>query len=165
MQWIDDMFVNMEKERTAASAHRSETAAKPDRKEGAKKQSPATLNAWNELVSSLTSDVNDFNNHKERAGQTAVRMSQRRSQCEVHVPGMHGKSLVLTLDNNNLQVSVHPEFPKQQVSITIECDNEDQRGFWVLGETTRESAELSVQQLSEYLLKPVLSSVPVPREL
>lgn len=158
MQWIDEMFTNMEKDRTAASAKRSEKAAKLDRKERPKKQSPGTLNAWSELVSSITSDVSDFNSHKQRAGHTEVRMSQRDSQCEVHVPGMHGKNLVLTLDNNDLQVSVHPDFPKQQLSITIEVDQEGQRGSWVLGETTKESAKLSTQQLSEYLLKPVLSS-------
>ena len=164
MPWIDEMFAAMQKARTDASAKKSEKEAKVDRKEHAKKQSPGASTAWSELVSSITSDVNDFNNHKERAGQTAVRMSQRRSQCEVHVPGMHSKSLVLNLDNNDLQVSVHPDFPKQPSTITIELDHEGQRGFWVLGETTKESSKLTAPQLSEYLLKPVLSSASINRE-
>jgi hypothetical protein len=158
MQWIDEMFVNMEKDRTAASAKRSEKRTQVD---GTKrpKQIPGTLIAWNSLVSSITKDVNEFNNHKERAGQTPVRISQRHFQCEVHLPGMQGKSLVLTLDNKDLQVSVHPEFPKQPLTIAIELDKDGQHGFWVLGEPGKESAkELTDQQLSEYLLKPVLSS-------
>jgi len=159
MQWIDEMFVNMEKDRTAASVKRSEKGANVARKEHLKKQIPGTLNAWNVLVSSITSDVNEFNNHKERAGQTPVRVSQRHFQCEVHLSGMQGKSLVLTLDNKDLQVSVHPEFPKQPFPIAIELDEDGQHGFWVLGESSKESAKkLSDQQLSEYLLKPVLSS-------
>jgi hypothetical protein len=53
---------------------------------------------------------------------------------------MQGKSLVLTLDDKDLQVSVHPEFPKQPLTIAV---------------------ELSDQQLSEYLLKPILSSAAI----
>ena len=49
---------------------------------------------------------------------------------------MEGKSLVLTLDNKDLQVSVHPEFPKQPLTIAIELDKDGQHGFWVLGEST-----------------------------
>jgi hypothetical protein len=92
-------------------------------------------------------------------------MLHRNFQCEVYLPGMHSKRLVLTLDNNDLQVAVHPEFPKQDVTITIEFDKEGQHGFWVLGETNKDSAELSVQRLSEYLLKPVLSSAAINSEL
>jgi hypothetical protein len=162
MQWIDEMFVKMEKERAAASAHRSEKGIQADGTKRPKKQVPGTLAAWNSLVSSITKDVNEFNNHKDRAGQTPVRISQRPLQCEVHLPGMGGKSLVLTLDNKDLQVSVHPEFPKQPLAIAIELDKDGQHGFWVLGESSKESAkELSDQQLSEYLLKPVLSSAAI----
>jgi hypothetical protein len=162
MQWIDEMFVSMENDRTAAASKRSEKAAKAARTDRAKKQIPGTLDAWNSLVSSITSDVNEFNNHKERAGQTPVRISQRHFQCEVHLPGMQGKSLVLTLDDKDLQVSVHPEFPKQPLTIAIELDKDGLHGFWVLGESTKESAkELSDQQLSEYLLKPILSSAAI----
>jgi len=121
MRWIDEMFVNMQKDRTEASAKGSQRAAKVERAKHLKRQVPGTLKAWSELAS-IT--VDDFNNNKERVGQTALRMSQRRSQCEVHLPGMHGKSLVLTLDDNDLLVSVHPDFPKQQSTITIELDKE-----------------------------------------
>jgi len=162
MQWIDDMFVKMENERDVASAHRSEKGIAADRTKHPKKQVPGTLVAWNSLVSSITKDVSEFNNHKERAGQTPARISQRHFQCEVHLPGMGGKSLVLTLENKDLQVSVHPEFPKQPLAIAIELDKDGQHGFWILGESGKESAkELSDEQLSEYLLKPVLSSAAI----
>ncbi len=161
MQWIDEMFVNMEKDRSAASAKKSENAAKVDQTEHAKKQIPGALNAWNALVSVINKDVNEFNNHKERAGQTPVRISSRNFQCQVHLSGMEGKSLVLTLDHNDLQVSIHPEFPKQSKTIAIELDKDGQHAFWILGKSTEENARLSDQQLSEYLLKPVLSSAAI----
>jgi hypothetical protein len=161
MQWIDEMFVNMEKDRSTASARRSEKAAKVDRTEHAKKQVPGALNAWNALISVITKDVNEFNNHKERAGQTPARISSRKFQCQVHLPGMDGKSLVLTLDNNDLQVSIHPEFPKQPQTIAIELDKDGQHAYWILGKSTETNARLSDQQLSEYLLKPILSSAAI----
>src|ERR1700730_5892417 len=105
MEWIDEMFVNMEKDRAAVSAKRSEKGIEIDGTKRPKKQVPGTLIAWNSLVSSISKDVNEFNNHQERAGQTPVRISQRHFQCEVHLPGMQGKSLVLTLENADLQVS------------------------------------------------------------
>ena len=83
MQWIDEMFVNMENDRANASTNRSEKA-KVAGTQHPKKQVPATLAAWNALVSCITKDVNEFNNHKERAGQTPARISQRHFQCEVH---------------------------------------------------------------------------------
>ena len=160
MQWIDEMFVTMEKDRSAASARKSEKVAK-DRTEHAQRQIPGALNAWNALVSVITKDVNEFNNHKERAGQTPVRISSRNFQCQVHLSGMEGKSLVLTLDNNDLQVSIHPEFPKQSQTIALELDKDGQHASWILGKSTEENASLSDQQLSEYLLKPVLSSAAI----
>ena len=130
MQWIDEMFVNMEKERAAAALSKgSANSARVNQTKHLKKQMPGALNAWSALVSSITSDINEFNKHKERAGQTPVRMSQRRFECEVHLPGMHGKSLVLTLDGKDLQVSVHPDFPKQPLTITIELDQAGQQRF------------------------------------
>jgi hypothetical protein len=164
MQWIDDMFVSMEKARAAAAlAKGSANGRKVNQTKHLKNEIPGALNAWSALVSSITTDVNEFNKHKERAGQTPVRMSQRRFQCEVHLPGMHGKSLVLTLEDKDLQVSVHPDFPKQPLTITIDLDKEGQHGSWVLGES-KENAKLSDQQLSEYLLKPVLSCAAINRE-
>jgi len=155
------MFVKMEKDRAAASAKRSEKVANVDRTEHLKKQPPGALKAWNALVSSIANDVNEFNSHKDRVGQTPARLSQRHLHCEVHLPGMQGKSLVLSLENKDLQVSVHPEFPKQPLTIAIELDGEGQHAAWRLGESTKESATLSEQQLSEYLLKPVLSSAAI----
>ncbi len=161
MKWIDEMFTAMEKDGGPEAARKSADATKANRARPLKKESPAALGAWSELVSSITSDVNEFNKHKKRAGQTAVCMSQGHFQCQVYLPGMHSKRLVLTLGNNGLEVSVHPDFPKQQSSINIELDKEDQHPFWVLGKLTQESARLSVQQLSEYLLKPVLVSADI----
>jgi hypothetical protein len=158
---MDEMFANMEKERTAASAKRSEKRAKVDRPKHVTKRIPGALNAWNGLVTSITNDVNEFNNHKKRAGQTPARISQRHFECEVHLPGMQGKSLVLTLDHRDLHVSVHPEFPKQLLSIAIELDADGQHAFWILGESTEGNAKLSNQQLSEYLLKPILCSASI----
>jgi hypothetical protein len=77
---------------------------------------------------------------------------------------MHSKRLVLTLANNGLKVSVHPDFPKQQSTITIELDKEGQHGWWALGKLTTETAQLSGQELSEYLLKPVLASADFNRD-
>jgi len=161
MKWIDEMFVNMKKDRAAASAKRNANGNKVDRAKHPKKQIPGALKAWNALVSAITVDVGDFNNHQERAGQTAVRMSQRPFECEVYVSGMHGERLVLKLDNNDLHVTVHPDFPEQQLTITIELDKEGGHIFWVLGEPIQESARLSVQQLSEYLLKPIFASADI----
>ena len=160
MKWIDEMFADMKKERAAALVS-SANGSKVSGTKHPTKQIPGALNAWRALVSSITVDVRDFNNHKERAGQTAVRMSQRPLECEVYVPGMHGERLVLTLDDNDLHVTVHPDFPDQQLTITIELDKEGQHTFWVLGEPTKEGAKLSVQQLSEYLLKPLLASADI----
>jgi|SRR5580704_16241758 hypothetical protein len=165
MPWIDEMFLEMQNERSAALAKGRANGARVSQTKHPTNQIPGVLNAWSALVSSITSDVNEFNKHKERAGQTPVRMSQRQFQCEVHLPGMHGKSLVLTLDEKDLQVSVHPDFPKQPLTITIEMENGGQHGLWVLGESTKENTKLSDQQLSEYLLKPVLCTAAINREL
>jgi hypothetical protein len=74
---------------------------------------------------------------------------------------MQSRRLVLTLESNDLYVTVHPDFPNQQLTITIEPDADGQHGFWVLGEHTKERAKLSAQQLSEYLLKPILASASI----
>jgi hypothetical protein len=162
MEWIDEMFVNMEKDKTAASVKRSANGPKVDRTEYPKKRIPGALNGWNALVSSITSDLNDFNNRSERAGHTPVVLSRKNFRCEVHLSGMTGKTLVLTLDNSDcLQVVTHPDFPEQRLTITLELDKEGQRSFWVLGQATKERAQLSDQQLSEYLLKPILSCASI----
>jgi hypothetical protein len=164
MKWIDEMFVTAETDRTAASAQRSADGDKAGRTAHLEKQIPDASNAWSALVSSITNDVSDFNKHQTRVGENLVRISQRPFQCEVHVPGMHGKRLVLVLDNNDLHISVHPDFPTQQLTITVEPDLDGQHTVWILGEATEESAKLSVQQLSEYVLKPVLSAAAINRQ-
>jgi hypothetical protein len=165
MQWIDEMFANMEKDRAAALAKRNRAGTKVKQTPHVNQPTAGTLTAWNALVSSITSDVGEFNTHKERAGQTAVRIRQRPSECEIYLPGMHSQRLVLMLDNDDLQVSVHPDFPKQQLPITVEIDQDGKHSFWVLGVSAQDGARLSVQQLSEYLLKPVLSSAAINREV
>jgi hypothetical protein len=164
MQWIEEMFANMEKDRALASVKRNAHGAKVNRPEHHGKEVPGALTAWTALISSMTDDIKDFNNHKERAGQTAVCIRTEHFQSEIYMPGMHSKRLVLTLDNNDLQVVVHPDFPKQQLTITVEPEKVGQHGFWVLGESTQESVKLSAQQLSEYLLKPILSAAAINRE-
>jgi hypothetical protein len=164
MKWIDEMFASMATDRDLVPAKKSAGGTKANSTERLKKQSPGSLGAWSALVSSIASDVNDFNKHKKRAGQTAVCVSQGPSQCQVYLPGMHSKRLVLTLDNNGLHVSLHPDFPKQQLTITIELDKEGQHGWWVLGKLTKENVNLSGQELSEYLLKPILASADINRD-
>ena len=158
MKWIDEMFTGMENNQEPVPVKRNAGGTKVDRTERLKKQSPGALSAWSALLTSITSDVNEFNQHKQRAGQTAVCMSHGPLQCQVYLPGMHSKRLVLTLDNDGLEVSVHPDFPKQRSTITIELDKEGQHGSWVVGRLTRENAQLSAPELSEYLLKPILAS-------
>jgi hypothetical protein len=164
MKWIDEMFVSMEKDRAAESTQNGARGAKVDHTGHPPKKIRGAADVWSALVSSITNDVNDFNKHQMRAGQTAVCISERPSQCEVYLPGMHSKRLVLTLSNNDLQVAVHPEFPKQKLTITIEPEKDGQHAFWVLGDPAKEGAKLSVEQLSEYLLKPVLASAAINQE-
>jgi len=161
MKWIDEMFATMEKDGAAASAKRIANAAQDGGTEHHSKQIPGASDAWSTLVASITNDLNDFNKHKQRARQTAVRISQRGYECEIYLPGMHGKRMVLTLDNNDLQVSVHPDFPRQQFTITIKPDKDGQHGFWVLGEPAQQNGKLSAEQLSEYLLKPIFISADI----
>jgi hypothetical protein len=165
MHWIDEMFADLKKDRTAASAKKT---AKKTKVEPAapKPQIPGALEAWRELVSALTNDIEDFNNHAERAGQSSASLrdhvlSRTHFECEVHLPGMHSQRLVLNLDDKSLRVSVHPDFPTQHGTITMEPGKQVQDGFWILGETSAEKVKLSAQQLSEYLLKPVLSAASV----
>jgi hypothetical protein len=94
MRGIDEMFVDMEKDRAAVSLARKGKMANAARKRGSEKRSHPTLNAGSALVSSLTNDVNEFNSQRERVGQTPVRISRWHFQCEIqgdlsciHLPG------------------------------------------------------------------------------
>jgi hypothetical protein len=163
MKWMDEMFADMENDRVAESATRGAKVAKVEEAEHLREQIRGATDVWRDLFSSITNDVQEFNKHAKRVGQTPVCISHRDCQCEVYLPGMQSKRLVLTLNNNDLHVAVHPEFPRQQSTITIEPDYDGKHGFWILGEHTKESAKLSAQQLSEYLLKPILSSAAINR--
>jgi hypothetical protein len=166
MEWINEMFSTMEKDRAAESVEKGQkNARKNAQAKHPAKQAPGAPDVWNTLVSSIENDVNAFNSHEKRATQTKVSMHHSHSQCQVYLSGMHSKRLVLTLDNNDLRVSVHPDFPAQQVTITIEPDLDGRHAFWVLGEPGKEGAKLSVQDLSQYLLKPILCSAAIDREL
>ncbi len=155
------MFVGMESDRVAESTKRVAKHPKAEAPEHLEKQVDGAMEAWTTLFSTITSDVAEFNGHPQREGHPPVCVSHRHCRCEVYLPGMQSKRLVLTLVNNHLQVSVHPEFPEQRLTLTIEPDAGGKHGFWVLGEHTKERAKLSAQQLSEYLLKPVLSSAAI----
>jgi hypothetical protein len=74
---------------------------------------------------------------------------------------MLSKRMVLTLDGNDLSVSVHPEFPDQMFAITIMPDPDGKHSFWMLGGLAKETRKLTTQQLSEYLLRPILSSAGI----
>jgi len=161
MKWIDEMFTGMEKDKAAESARLAERGTKVERTERREKQVPGAPEVWSALFSSIENDVSDFNKHQKRAGKPRVAVSHRHNRCEVNLPGMQSKRLVLTLENNDLYVSVHPDFPNQRLTITIEPDADGKHGFWVLGERTKERAKLSPQQLSEYLLTPIFASASI----
>jgi hypothetical protein len=161
MKWIDDMFVTMDKDRDAESAHRRVRSNGTVTKEPVKQRIPGALDAWKALVSAITNDVNYFNSSQRRSGHTAVCIAQRRFECEVYLPGMLSKRMVLTLDGNDLSVSVHPEFPDQMFAITIMPDPDGKHSFWMLGGLAKETRKLTTQQLSEYLLRPILSSAGI----
>ena len=161
MKWIDEMFMGMEKHKAAESARLAAKGTKVEPTELQEKPVPGAPEVWSALFSSIRNDVSEFNKHQERAGRAPASVSHKRNLCEVYLPGMQSKRLVLTLENNDLYVSVHPEFPNQRLTITIEPDADGKHGFWVLGERTKEKAKLSAQQLSEYLLKPILASASI----
>jgi len=161
MKWIDEMFMGMEKDKAAESAKLAAKGPEVEPRERREKQVPGALEVWRARFSSIGNDISDFNKHPERAGKAPASVSHRRNLCEVYLPGMQSKRLVLTLENNDLYVSVHPDFPNQRLTITIEPDADGKHGFWVLGERTKEKATLSAQQLSEYLLKPILASASI----
>ena len=163
MNWIDEMFMAMEKDKVkaAASAGLAARGTQGEPTKHREKPVPGAPEVWSALFSSIGNDVSDFNKHQARAGRDPASVSHRHNLCEVYLPGMQSKRLVLTLENNDLYVSVRPDFPNQRLTITIEPDGDGKHGFWVLGERTKERAKLSAQQLSEYLLKPILASASI----
>ena len=164
MQWIDEMFANMTRDKAVASAKRSAHRSKPDGAVDAGAARPGVGDAWGALVASIARDVDAFNRHPRRAGMAAVCVSERPLQCEVYLPGMHSQTLVLTLENEDLQVLVHPEFPNQPLAIKLDLDRDGRLRSWILGEPAEENSKRSAAELAEYLLKPVLASADINAE-
>jgi hypothetical protein len=161
MKWIDDMFATMDKARDVESADQRVRSNGIVTKEPARQRIPGALDAWKSLVTAITNDVNYFNSSQRRSGHTAVCIAQRRFECEVYVPGMLSKRMVLTLSGNELDVSIHPDFPDQQLAITIAPDPDGKHSFWVLGQPAKETRKLTAAQLSEYLLQPILCTAEI----
>ena len=161
MRWIDEMFMGMQKDKAAESVRLATKDTKARLVKHREKAVPCAPEVWTALFSSIGDDVSEFNKHQERAGMAPASVSHRLHEFQVYLPGMQSKRLVLTLENNDLYVSVHPDFPNQRLTIRIEPDADGKHGFWILGERTNEMAKLSAQQLSEYLLKPILACASI----
>ncbi len=163
MEWIDGMFVAMKADEDIALKRKQHT--KGEKPKNREKQAAGALSAWKGLTAAIAADVNDFNLHPRRAGKSQVCMhdklvSPNHFECDVLVPGMSSEMLVLKLDNSNsIEVSVRPRFPAQPMAITLESDDNGQQSHWSVGNTPENKARMSVQELSEYVLKPLLSTL------
>jgi len=170
MVWINEMFVGMEKEAELASITRGKKNTRVATKQNLNDPIPVESPAWKALVFALMTDINDFNTHPKRSGQRPVSINHKppsgtHVECAIYLPGMRNKMMILTLENDNhLLVSVHPDFPKQRLAITLGSDSDSHRYFWMLGDTSDETTEISTERLSEYLLKPVLSLAEISNE-
>jgi hypothetical protein len=163
MQWIDEMLSATRVTKASESAKRKLAHSEDGGPNKSDKQISAGKEAWAELLSVLRSDVKEFNNHKSRVGHSPALMSTQalsltRFQFEVYVPEMNSRLLVLTLAGNSLQVEVRPQFPNQQSKITLEPSKNGKHYCWLLDGPGKEKKEVSVQRLSEYLLRPILFS-------
>jgi hypothetical protein len=166
MQWIDKMLSSTRVNKVAESTKRRAKHQKGGAPVDAEKQTAAARGAWSKLLSAIRNDVADFNNSKSRAGHSPVLMtddtsSPKQFQFEVYVPEMNSKMLVLNLAGNSIHSEVRPEYPDQQGTITWETGKNTKDDCWVLdgvGETRR---GVTVQQLSEFLLTPILSSADI----
>jgi|SRR5579872_3571014 len=165
MKWIDEMFVTMKADEETGFALKQRKRTTKEKPKGQIAQATGVLAAWKALTAAIAVGVNDFNLHPRRAGKSPVCMhdklvSPTRFECDVLVPGMSSEMLVLRLDgNNSVEVSVHPRFPAQQLAITLESDDEGHDIHWSVGNASGSMARMSVQQLSEYVLKPILSTL------
>ncbi len=162
MPWIDEMLLSTKKNVFAAAAKRHVKHARPVESEDSHRQPSAAKHAWKELLTVMRKDVNEFN-IKGRAGLSPALMTSETTaivnfQFEVYLPQMNSKLLVLTLDGNSLHTLIRPEFPDQQASITLESAPNNEHYRWMLGETDGTKTEISVPELSERLLRTVLSS-------
>jgi hypothetical protein len=163
MPWIDEMLSRAKEKKIAADAKRRTEKLTAGPLENSESRISAGKRAWAELLSTMRKDVNEFNNNKSRLKHSPVLMTGEASalagyQFEVSVPEMTSKLLVLTLTGNNLHIVIRPEFPEQRSTITLSSTRNSQSYCWMLGDSDGAQSELSAQQLSEYLLRSVLSS-------
>jgi hypothetical protein len=163
MPWVDEMFSATRVNKASESARRRLGHASNGDTDKPDKQVSVGKEAWADLLTVLRTDVKEFNNHKSRAGHSPALMSGQtialtRFQFEVYVPEMNSRLLVLTLTGNSLHVTVRPQFPDQQSTIRLESGKNGKHYCWSLDGSGKEKKEVSVQQLSEYLLRPILSS-------
>jgi hypothetical protein len=164
--WIDEMLANTRVSKASAAALRKRTHLSESSKEKSDQQLSIVKEAWAELLGVMRKDVKDFNTHKSRATHSPALMSTEslslaRFQFEVYVPEMNSRLLVLTLTGNSLQVNVRPKFPEQEAAITLESQKGGTHYCWLLNGTGKEKKEVSAEQLSEYLLRPILFSSEV----
>jgi hypothetical protein len=163
MPWVDEMLSATRLNRASESAKRRLDHASNSDTDKPEMQISGGKDAWADLLAVLRTDVKEFNNHKSRAGHSPALMSGQtlalaRFQFEVYVPEMNSRLLVLTLTGNSLHVNVRPQFPDQQSTIRLESGKNGKHYCWFLDGLGKEKKEVSVQQLSEYLLRPILSS-------
>ena len=164
--WIDEMMAGMKQDRDAASARRLAAKSRAEAVEVSDQPIGASREAWEDLLSVIRKDIQEFNCHPSRAGRSAVRMtdpawSLAQLQFEVYLPERRTKLLVLTLEKNRLYVLVRPDFPVQRLSITLEATPHSPPYRWVLDVASGSRKIITVPQLSEYLLKPILSSAEI----
>ncbi len=163
MPWIDEMLSRAKENKIAADAKRRTKKLIGRPLENSERQISAGKNAWAELLSAMKKDVDEFNRNKSRLGHSPVLMTSEASalagyQFEVYVPEMTSKLLVLTLAGNNLLTVIRPEFPEQPSTITLSSTKKSPNYCWMLGGADGAQSEMGAQQLSEYLLRSVLSS-------
>lgn len=164
--WIDEMLASTRTNKASETALRKRIHLSEDSREKSDKQLSIMKDAWAELLGVMRKDVKEFNNHKSRATHSPALMSTEslslaRFQFEVYVPEMNSRLLVLTLTGNSLQVNVRPKFPEQEATITLEPQKGRKQYCWLLDGMGKEKKDVSAQQLSEYLLRPVLFSSEV----
>ena len=159
------MLASTRVNKASEAALRKRIHLSEDTKQKTDKQLSIVKEAWAELLSVMRKDVKEFNNHKSRTSHSPALMSTEslalaRFQFEVYVPEMNSRLLVLTLTGNNLLVNIRPKFPEQEATITLESKKGKQYCWFVDGRG-KEKKDVDAQQLSEYLLRPILFSSEV----
>jgi hypothetical protein len=167
MPWIDEMFAGIRQAKdTALERRNAEHSSSVDAVTNSEEQISDARDAWSSLISVMRNDVNEFNNNKSRGRQNPVLMTEQTLSLtnfhfEVYLPEMHSKLLVLTLEGGSLHIIVRPDYPDQRSTITLVSAKNSQHYCWVLREPGEAIETVTVQQLSERLLKPILSSAEI----